>query len=103
MNGIGWYLTTYKSAYERNYFGSSEFEKYLKEDMKFNQKCKKYISVVSMYHEKLFLEHNDALTENEIASLIALERQTDEEYAKLKEQISALEKAMRVTLNSKTT
>ena len=50
-----------------------------------------------MYDENLFLEHNDALTENVIASLIALERQTDEEYAKLKEQISALEKAMRVT------
>ena len=72
--------------------------------MKFNQKCEKiYISVVSMYDEKLFLEHNDVLTENEIASLVALERKTDEEYAKLKEQISALEKAMRVTLNSKTT
>lgn len=103
MDGIGWYLTTYKSAYQRNCFGSSEFEKYLKEDMRFNQKCEKiYISVVSMYDEKLFLEHNDALTENEIASLIVLERQTDEEYAKLKEQISALEKAIGVTLNNKT-
>lgn len=104
MNGMGWYLTTYKSAYQRNCFGNSEFEKYLKEDMKFNQKCEKiYISVVSIYDENLFLEHNDALTENEIASLVALERKTDEEYVKLKEQISALEKAMRVTLNSKTT
>ena len=56
MDGIGWYLTTYKSAYQRNCFGSSEFEKYLKEDMRFNQKCEKiYISVVSMYDEKLFL------------------------------------------------
>ena len=104
MDGIGWYLTTYKSAYQRNCFGSSEFEKYLKEDMRFNQKCEKiYISVVSMYDEKLFLEHNDVLTENEIASLIALEKQTDEEYAKLKEQISALEKVVGVTLNSKIT
>ena len=104
MDGIGWYLTTYKSAYQRNCFGSSEFEKYLKEDMRFNQKCEKiYISVVSMYDEKLFLEHNDVLTENEIASLIALEKQTDEEYAKLKEQISVLEKVVGVTLNSKIT
>ena len=94
----------YKSAYQRNCFGSSEFEKYLKEDMRFNQKCEKiYISVVSMYDEKLFLEHNDVLTENEIASLIALEKQTDEEYAKLKEQISVLEKVVGVTLNSKIT
>ena len=72
--------------------------------MRFNQKCEKiYISVVSMYDEKLFLEHNDVLTENEIASLIALEKQTDEEYAKLKEQISVLEKVVGVTLNSKIT
>ena len=56
-----------------------------------------------MYDEKLFLEHNDVLTENEIASLIALEKQTDEEYAKLKEQISVLEKVVGVTLNSKIT
>ena len=30
MDGLGWYLTTYKSAYQRNCFGSSEFKKYLK-------------------------------------------------------------------------
>ena len=95
MDGLGWYLTTYKSAYQRNCFGSSEFKKYLNEGIRFNQKCEKiYISVVSMYDEKLFLEHNEALTENEIASLIELEKQTDEEYAKLNEELKALEKIM---------
>ena len=67
--------------------------------MRFNQKCEKiYISVVSMYDEKLFLEHNEALTENEIASLIELEKQTDEEYAKLNEELRALEKIMDMTV-----
>ena len=99
MDGLGWYLTTYKSAYQRNCFGSSEFKKYLNEGMRFNQKCEKiYISVVSMYDEKLFLEHNEALTENEIASLIELEKRTDEEYAKLNEELRALEKIMDMTV-----
>ena len=47
-----------------------------------------------MYDEKLFLEHDNALTENEIASLIELEKRTDEEYAKLNEELKALEKIM---------
>lgn len=95
MDGFGWYLTTYKSSYQRSCFDSSEFKKYLKEGKRFNQKCEKiYISVVSMYDEKLFLEHDNALTENEIASLIELEKRTDEEYAKLNEELKALEKIM---------
>ena len=81
--------------YQRSCFDSSEFKKYLKEGKRFNQKCEKiYISVVSMYDEKLFLEHDNALTENEIASLIELEKRTDEEYAKLNEELKALEKIM---------
>lgn len=99
MDGLGWYLTTYESAYQRNCFDSSEFRKYLNEGMRFNQKCEKiYISVVSMYDEKLFLEHNELLTDNEIVSLIELEKQTDEEYAKLNEELRALEKIMNMTV-----
>ncbi len=98
-DGLGWYLTTYKSAYQRNCFGSSEFKKYLNEDMRFNQKCEKvYISVVSMYDDKLFLEHNEALTENEVELLIELEKQTNEEYVKLNEELKALEKVMAMTV-----
>lgn len=99
MDGLGWYLTTYKSACQRNCFGSSEFKKYLNEDMRFNQKCEKiYISVVSMYDDKLFLEHNEALTENEVELLIELEKQTNEEYVKLNEELKALEKVMAMTV-----
>ncbi len=91
MDGMVWNLTTYKSAYQRNCFGSSEFGKYLKEGARFNQKCENvYISVVSMYDEKLFLEHNDVLTGNEIALLTELERQANEEYAKLNDEIEKI-------------
>lgn len=91
MDGFGWYLTTYKSSYQRSCFDSSEFKKYLKEGKRFNQKCEKiYISVVSMYDEKLFLEHNDVLTGNKIALLTELERQANEEYAKLNDEIEKI-------------
>lgn len=91
MDGMVWNLTTYKSVYQRNCFGSSEFGKYLKEGARFNQKCENvYISVVSMYDEKLFLEHNDVLTGNEIALLTELERQANEEYAKLNDEIEKI-------------
>lgn len=40
-----------------------------------------------MYDEKLFLEHNELLTENEITSLIELERQANEEYIKINNEI----------------
>lgn len=99
MDGFGWYLTTYESAYQRRCFDSSELKKYLKEGMRFNKKCEKiYISVVSMYDEKLFLEHDNALTEKEIALLIELEKQTEEEYAKLNEELKALEKIMDIAV-----
>lgn len=91
MDGLMWYLTTYKCAYQRSRFGGSEFEKYLKGEVRFNQKCENiYISVVSMYDEKLFLEHNELLTENEIASLIELERQANEEYIKINNEIEKI-------------
>ncbi|MCH5273218.1 MAG: hypothetical protein J1E35_06055 [Lachnospiraceae bacterium] len=95
MDGWGYYFTTYKSDYQRTSFGSSEFKKYLKNDKRFNQKCENiYISVLSMYDEKLFFEHNEVLSEDEIYALLELERKTNEEYKELEKQIKILEEVM---------
>ncbi len=86
MDGLEWYLTTNKSNYQSSVFDSSEFKTYECEGMRFNQKRHNvYISVVSMYDQKLFLEHNVELTEKEIMCIIELEKQADEEYARLNE------------------
>lgn len=75
-NGLSWYLTSIKSNYTRHKFGKSAFEKYLEPDDRFNQLCENvYISVVLMYDEHLFLEHNEKLTNDEIQILKALEYQ----------------------------
>ncbi len=91
MDGLEWYLTTNKSNYQSSVFDSSEFKTYECEGMRFNQKRHNvYISVVSMYDQKLFLEHNVELTEKEIMCIIELEKQADEEYARLNEMFKNL-------------
>ena len=92
QNGWGWYITTNKSNYQNDYFDSSEFKVYINERMRFNQERKNvYISVVSMYSEKLCIEHNEKLTEEEINKLMVLEEQTDMEYRKLTEKLEKIQ------------
>ena len=92
QDGWGWYITTNKSNYQNDYFDSSEFKVYINERMRFNQERKNvYISVVSMYSEKLCIEHNEKLTEEEINKLMVLEEQTDMEYRKLTEKLEKIQ------------
>ncbi|MEA5015093.1 MAG: hypothetical protein VB099_11080 [Candidatus Limiplasma sp.] len=74
--GASWYLTSIKCNYKRHTFGKSVFEQYLKPDDRFNQPCENiYISVILMYDEPLFLEHNESCTNDEIQILKELEHQ----------------------------
>lgn len=92
QDGWGWYLTTYKSEYSRSHFGSEAFKEYLKNDARFNQTCENvYVSVVTMYDEKLFIEHNEPFSEEEIYALEILEMQSGEEYEKYLEWIKEVE------------
>lgn len=74
--GLSWYFTSIKSNFDRHTYGRSEFEKYLKPDNRFNQPCENiFMSVVVMYDEPLFMEHNAILTNEEIQILKVLEAQ----------------------------
>ena len=75
FNGwFSWYFTSIKSNFARHTFSESEFEKYLKPDNKFNQPCENiFMSVIVMYDEPLFMEHNEPLTNDEIHTLKIVE------------------------------
>lgn len=83
-DGISWYLTSIKSNFNRHIFGKSEFKKYLEPDKRFNQLCQNvFISVIIMYNEPLFLEHNEPLTNDEIQTLEVLENQGIQEFREI--------------------
>lgn len=95
QEGIGWYITTHKCNKQRTHFGSDAFKKYLENADRFNQKSDNiYITVVIMYDEKLLLEHNELLTEDEINSLFELEREEKEEYVKFCEAVKLIEQQL---------
>lgn len=74
--GLSWYLTSIKCNYGRDSYGGKVFDKYLEPDNRFNQPCENvFISVIVMYEEPLFLEHNELLSEDEIKELKTLECQ----------------------------
>lgn len=84
QDGWGWYLTTNKSKYFRSFFGAEAFKTYLNNSTKFNQACENiFISVVTMYDEKLLIEHNEPISQEEICILEILEKQSVEEYQKI--------------------
>ena len=90
--GLSWYFTSIKSNFNRHIYGGKEFEKYLKLDDKFNQPCRSiFMSVIVMYEEHLFLEHNEPLTNDEIQALKVLENQGIQELKKFKEAMFNLQ------------
>lgn len=73
-SGLTWYYTSIKCNYQRLEYGGEEFKEYLESDNKFNQPCKNvFMSVILMFKEPLFIEHNEKLTSDEIQVLIKLE------------------------------
>jgi hypothetical protein len=71
--GVTWYFTTIDSNFN---FGGEEFQNYLKPENKFNQPCANvFMSVITMYDEPLYLEHNNMLTDDEIGMLKIIEMQ----------------------------
>ena len=83
-NGLSWYLTSIPSNFSRNRFGSEEFDKYLNAEFRFNQQCEGvFMSVVMMYGEPLYIEHNEPLLTKEILFLKMLEHQSELEGSDL--------------------
>ena len=90
-DGLSWYLTSIKSNYSRNTFGSKIFGRYLTADDKFNQPCENvYISVILMYDEPLCIEHNEPLTDDEIQTLKEIEHHGLRELKEFNEAIADL-------------
>ncbi len=74
--GLIWYFTSIKSNYHRSNYGGEEFQNYLKSDNYFNQSCGNvYMSVLTMYNEPLYIEHNNMFSKDEINTLRAIEFQ----------------------------
>lgn len=91
-SGLSWYLSSIKSNFSRHSYGAKEFEKYLEPDDRFNQPCQSiFVSVIVMYEEPLFLEHNEPLTNDEIQALIVLENQGIQELGKLNKVMADLQ------------
>lgn len=91
--GLSWYFTSIKSNNERNHYGGEEFESYLVPQNRFNQPCGNiFMSVIVMYDEPLYMEHNEPLSNDEIYILNALEEMGIQELEKVNTQISSLAK-----------
>ncbi|HPD89028.1 MAG TPA: hypothetical protein PLU75_06105 [Oscillospiraceae bacterium] len=92
-HGWNWYFTTIRCNYNRKSFGGEEFENYLKASNLFNQPCANvYMSVLMMYEEPLYLEHNDPLSEEEIQKLKDLEAEGIQEVQKLNADLAEIMK-----------
>lgn len=92
-HGWNWYFTTIRCNYNRKSFGGEEFENYLKASNLFNQPCANvYMSVVMMYGEPLYIEHNDPLSEEEIQKLKDIEAEGIQEMQKLDTDIAEIMK-----------
>lgn len=90
--GLSWYFTSIKSNFDRHIYGGKEFEKYLEPNDRFNQTCESiFMSVIVMYEEPLFLEHNDPLTIAEIQALKELESQGIQELNEFNKAMSDLQ------------
>lgn len=84
MDGFMWYFTTYKSKFGVHGFGTDEIGKYTEGGKKFNQVYQDhYLSVVIMYDDKLVVEHDDCLTDSQIAVLNQIEQEESEKYKEL--------------------
>lgn len=80
--GLTWYFTTNKSNYERQIFGGEEFDHYLHTNLKFNLPCKNvFISVITIYDEHLYIEHNEPLDSKKITILKQIENQVNKRLA----------------------
>ena len=87
--GFSWYSTSIRSNLHRHKFGRKEFEKYLRPDNRFNQPCESIsISVIVMYDDPLYLEHNIPLTNDEILALKKIEYQGIQEVTEVKRLIA---------------
>lgn len=88
MNGFMWYFTTYKSRFSDDGFGTDEIGKYAEGEKKFNQVYRDhYLSVVIMYDDKLVMEHDEYLSDSQIAVLNQLEQEECAKYKVLNEII----------------
>ena len=91
LGGIAWYYTSIMSNYDRKVYGGDEFIKYKNSNQKFNQPCQNaFISVVKMFDETLFLEHNEPLSSAEISFLSFIEKRSIKEYNQYKEALDYL-------------
>jgi len=89
--GLCWYLTSIKSNFDRYSFNSEEFKKYLNAENKYNQsRYNVYISVINMYDEPLYFEHNEPLTNKEVEFLKALEEDNLRDIEKFYSLIESL-------------
>lgn len=91
-SGWTWYFTSIKSNYKRRVYGNKEFDKYLEPGNRFNQPCESvFMSVIIMYDEPLFLEHNDPFTNDEIQVLKMFENQSMQEFGEINRAMSDLQ------------
>lgn len=91
--GLTWYYTSIENNYNRNSFGGEEFKNYLTASNPFNQPCANvYMSVLMMYEEPLYMEHNDPLSTEEIQKLKDIEAEGIQEVQKLNADIAEIMK-----------
>jgi len=89
--GLSWYFTTIRSNFNRHKYGGEEFKNYLLSENKFNQICENvFISVVMMYGEPLYIEHNDPLSQTEIIILKTIEHQGQQELDKFNKRFDQI-------------
>ena len=73
--GLLWYITSIECNRRTLSFNNHEFNIYSQSQNKFNQKRDNvYISVLKLYDDFLYLEHNEILTKEEIDILKNLEQ-----------------------------
>lgn len=91
ISGLIWYSTSIKCNFHRCSYGPEEFKIFLSPDNKFNQPCENvFISVITMYEENLFLEHNEPLTNDEIQALKTIEKQGIMEHQRFNKELDDL-------------
>jgi hypothetical protein len=91
MNGFVWYLTTYDSDKRVSDFDIEKLKCFCTDGSRFNQTHTDiYMSVVRMYDQCLYMEHETKLTDTEIVFLTDLEKTSQKEYDEFNKLVEKL-------------
>jgi hypothetical protein len=91
MEGFEWYLTTYDSEKRVSDFSTEKLKCFCTDGNRFNQiHADIYMSVVLMYDQYLYMEHEKKLTDTEIVFLTDLEKTSQKEYDEFNKLVEKL-------------